>query len=156
MEDKVKRLTGILTLIIIMTLVLSCKPDGSNPGTDIPDTYFVGDPIVDLLFTSDEIWVGTTGGVVRCNLSTGATQIYTVVDGLGSNKVRKLAQDSYGNIWAACQTAGVSRFDGTEWKNFTVDDGLISNDVITIEGDRQGMVWVSAYWGVSYYNGTGW
>jgi ligand-binding sensor domain-containing protein len=102
------------------------------------------------------MWVGTIGGVVRCDLKTGTTQKYTIRDGLGSNVARKLARDSRGNIWVTGYLAGVSRFDGTKWQNFTVQDGLISNEVITVEADRQGGVWVSAYWGVSYYDGSKW
>ena len=157
-----RKLIGILPLAIIMLLVLSCKPDGNavsdtvNPDSNIPVAFSTGEPIWDLLFAGDEMWVGTIGGVVRCDLKKGTTQKYTIQDGLGSNVVRKLARDTRGNIWATGHLAGVNRFDGTKWQNFTVQDGLISDDVITLETDRQGGVWVSGYWGVSYYDGTTW
>jgi ligand-binding sensor domain-containing protein len=157
-----RKLVGALSLVIIMLLVLSCKPDGNavldanNPDSNIPLAFSVGDPIWDLLFAGDEMWVGTIGGVVRCDLKKGTTQKYTIRDGLGSNVARKLARDTRGNIWVTGYLAGVSCFDGTRWQNFTVSDGLISDDVITLEADKQGGVWVSAYWGVSYYDGTEW
>jgi len=157
-----RKLVGMLSLVIIMTLVLSCKPDGNavpdanNPDSNIPIAFSTGDSIWDLLFAGNEMWVGTIGGVVRCDLKKGTTQKYTVRDGLGSNVARKLARDTRGNIWVTGYLAGVSCFDGTNWHNFTVSDGLISDDVITLEADRQGGVWVSGYWGVSYYDGTEW
>ncbi|MDD5037777.1 MAG: two-component regulator propeller domain-containing protein [Dehalococcoidales bacterium] len=157
-----KKLVGALSLVIIMLLVLSCKPDGNvvpeanNPDSNVPVAFSAGESIWDLLFAGDEMWVGTIGGVVRCDMKKGTIQKYTTRDGLGSNVVRKLVRDSRGNIWVTCYMAGVSRFDGTKWQNFTVSDGLISDDVITLEADSQGGVWVSAYWGVSYYDGTEW
>ncbi|MDD4876795.1 MAG: two-component regulator propeller domain-containing protein [Dehalococcoidales bacterium] len=157
-----RKLVGALSLVIIMLLVLSCKPDGNavpdanNPDSNIPIAFSVGDPIWDLLFDGDEMWVGTTGGVVRCDLKKETTQKYTIQDGLGSNVSRKLGQDTHGNIWVTGYLAGVSCFDGTRWQNFTVSNGLISDDVITLEADSKGGVWVSAYWGVSYYDGTQW
>jgi len=160
--------TGMRTLIVVLLLVtillpvVSCKSDGDavsdehNPGSNVPAAFSIGDPIWDLLIAGDEMWVGTIGGVVRCDLNNGTIQKYTVRDGLGSNVARTLARDSRGNIWVTGYLAGVSRFDSTKWQNFTVQDGLISNEVITVEADMQGGVWVSAYWGVSYYDGTRW
>lgn len=139
-----------------MFLVSTCNLGENKPDSNALVSFSIGDPAVDLLVTGDDMWIGTGGGIVRCNLKTGITQRYTVLDGLGSNVVRKLVQDSLGNIWATCHLAGVSRFDGTRWGNFTVSDGLINNDVITLEADRQGGVWVSAYWGVSYFDGIEW
>lgn len=138
------------------TEVIPVVPVANSSGSNIQPAFFAGNATLDLLITGDEIWVGTTGGVVRYDLNKGTTQKYTIQDGLGSNIVRKLAQDSGGNIWATGQLAGVSRFDGTKWQNFTVSDGLINNDVITLEADKKGGVWVSGYWGVSYYDGTKW
>jgi ligand-binding sensor domain-containing protein len=152
----------MVLLVSILLPVASCKSDGDavsdkqNPGSNAPAAFSIGDPIWDLLIAGNEMWVGTIGGVVRCDLNKGTIQKYTVRDGLGSNVARTLARDSRGNIWATGYLAGVSRFDGTKWQNFTVQDGLISNDVITIEADTQGGVWVSAYWGVSYFDGIGW
>lgn len=155
----------ILIMVLLVTILLpvaSCKSDGDavsdeqNPGSNVPAAFSIGDPIWDLLIAGNEMWVGTIGGVVRCDLNKGTIQKYTVRDGLGSNVARTLARDSRGNIWVTGYLAGVSRFDGAKWQNFTVQDGLISNDVITIKADTQGGVWVSAYWGVSAFDGIGW
>jgi len=160
--------TGTRILIVVLLLgtillpVASCKSDGDalsdehNPGSNVPVAFSIGDPIWDLLIAGDEMWVGTIGCVVRCDLNKGTIQKYTVRDGLGSNIARALARDSRGNIWVTGYLAGVSRFDGTKWQNFTVQDGLISNEVITVEADTHGGIWVSAYWGVSYFDGIEW
>lgn len=118
--------------------------------------FSTGEAVLDLLPVGDDIWAGTSNGVVRCDLKTGTFKRYTTADGLGSDVAAKLALDSHGNVWTTNRIAGVSRFDGTKWTNFKVQDGLISNDVITLAADRQGGVWVSAYWGVSYWDGNKW
>ena len=44
---------------------------------------------------------------------------YTVEDGLTSNSVNAVCQDTNGFIWMATQF-GISRFDGMNFKNFNL------------------------------------
>jgi ligand-binding sensor domain-containing protein len=75
---------------------------------------------------------------------------------LGSDKVREIIRDSQGNIWVTCYVSGVSRFNGNNWESFSVKNGLCSDDTIALAADKRGGVWVSAYWGVSYFDGQQW
>jgi ligand-binding sensor domain-containing protein len=54
---------------------------------------------------------------------------YENKDGLAGSRVYCATQDKEGFLWFATET-GVSRFDGTHFKNFTREDGLPDNDVI--------------------------
>ncbi|OGN88306.1 MAG: hypothetical protein A2158_00765 [Chloroflexi bacterium RBG_13_46_14] len=154
----------VVTLItaIVVFPVLSCAPENdlpsqlNEPESHSVESFSVGEPVLDLLYTDGKIWAGTSGGVFRCDPKTGETQQYTEDDGLGNNTVRKITKDCNGNIWVTCYIDGVCKFDGIEWQHFTVEDGLISDDVITLAADSHGGVWVSAYWGVSYYDGAEW
>jgi len=119
-------------------------------------TLSSGNEVLDLLVDDNEVWVATTGGVVRWNAEDGTYQRYTTLDGLASNTVREIVRDRQGNIWTASSVDGVSCFDGSGWQTFTTEDGLVNNDVITIAADNDGNVWVSAFGGVSRYDGTGW
>ena len=68
---------------------------------------------------------------------------YTTGDGLPSNHITTLFQDSRGYLWIGTDN-GLSRYDGTEFKNFTTADGL-SNLYITdiIESRKQpGTFWI--------------
>jgi two-component sensor histidine kinase len=67
-------------------------------------------------------------------------QHYTTFDGLPSNSVRYIYQDSKKFIWFATD-AGVSRYDGTSFTNYRNKDGLSSNDIIRIKEDSQGRIW---------------
>lgn len=69
---------------------------------------------------------------------------YTVKDGLPSNVVYDLFQDSKGYMWFMTDQ-GISRFDGTEFKNYSSNDGLPDNDIFRIREDRQHRYWLVCY-----------
>jgi ligand-binding sensor domain-containing protein len=68
---------------------------------------------------------------------------YTVEQGLPSNEVYHVLQDSKGYLWF-CSDRGVSRFNGYEFENFTTEDGLIDNTVFFSYEDERGRVWFSS------------
>ncbi|MBI5022445.1 MAG: hypothetical protein HZB59_13500 [Ignavibacteriales bacterium] len=85
-----------------------------------------------------------------CLFSTSVSQIlpfktYSVKDGLPSNDIEVIAQDSYGRMWFGT-TDGVSVYDGQTFTNFTTHDGLPGNFVNQILPDRNipGIVWIIA------------
>jgi ligand-binding sensor domain-containing protein/two-component sensor histidine kinase len=65
---------------------------------------------------------------------------YTTSDGLPSNVVYYVFQDSKRFIWFATD-AGVARYDGTIFTNYRKKDGLSSNEVIRIREDSFGRIW---------------
>jgi ligand-binding sensor domain-containing protein len=72
-------------------------------------------------------------------------------DGLPSNNCYFTLEDSKGYIWVATD-AGVSRFDGKNFKNFSVDDGLPDNQVLQMKEDKTGRIWFLALNGkLSYF-----
>ena len=56
---------------------------------------------------------------------------YDVKDGLAGSTVYDECQDKDGFIWFATE-AGISRFDGTHFKNFTTTDGLPETEIIKL------------------------
>ncbi|MGA2822453.1 MAG: histidine kinase [Bacteroidales bacterium] len=67
-------------------------------------------------------------------------QHYTTYDGMPSNTVYYIYQDSKKFIWFATD-AGVVRYDGTTFTNFRKNDGLNSNEIIRIKEDSIGRIW---------------
>lgn len=65
---------------------------------------------------------------------------FTTKDGLPSNEVYCVFQDSKGFIWVGTDR-GVARFDGYEFKVFTAEDGLTDNVVFGIAEDSSGNIW---------------
>lgn len=76
---------------------------------------------------------------------------FTMKDGLPSNKVYSVTQDSKGFIWFGTD-AGACRFDGRVFTNYSVPEGLADNEVLNIAEDSQGRVWFLTLNGrLSYY-----
>src|SRR5438093_1726886 len=69
---------------------------------------------------------------------------YDSRDGLGSATVYCMTQDKDGFLWFGTET-GLSRFDGTHFRNFTQEDGLPDNEIIQIFADSKGRVWIAPF-----------
>jgi ligand-binding sensor domain-containing protein len=69
---------------------------------------------------------------------------YDSKDGLASSTVYCMTQDKEGFLWFGTEL-GLSRFDGTHFKNFTQEDGLPDNDIIQLFADSKGRVWLSPF-----------
>src|SRR5882762_1103940 len=69
---------------------------------------------------------------------------YDIGDGLAGSTVYCITQDKDGFIWTGTET-GVSRFDGTHFKNFTTIDGLPDVEVLQMYGDSKGRVWMAPF-----------
>ncbi|PWT99685.1 MAG: hypothetical protein C5B52_10175 [Bacteroidetes bacterium] len=69
---------------------------------------------------------------------------YDVRDGLASSTIYNMTQDKDGFIWFATET-GITRYDGTHFKNFTTQDGLTDNEVIRVVADSRGRVWIAPF-----------
>ena len=62
------------------------------------------------------------------------------VDGLASDAVLTIFQDSQGSMWFGTIN-GVTRYDEDRFQTFTTEDGLASDAVGLIFQDRQGALW---------------
>ncbi|HYE54538.1 MAG TPA: two-component regulator propeller domain-containing protein, partial [Chitinophagaceae bacterium] len=69
---------------------------------------------------------------------------YDIQHGLAGSTVYCMLQDKQGFLWFGTET-GVSRFDGTHFKNFTTVDGLPDNQVLQIFEDSKGRIWMSPF-----------
>jgi ligand-binding sensor domain-containing protein len=77
-------------------------------------------------------------------------------EGYNPNYVLSLAVDQQAVKWFGTWGAGLSRFDGQNWRNFTVKDGLPGNFVADIFIDSDNGLWVGTEGGIGYFNGTQW
>ncbi len=65
---------------------------------------------------------------------------FTTKDGLLSNEVYCVFQDSKGYIWISTDK-GVAKYDGYFFETFTTQDGLTDNVVLGIAEDSEGKIW---------------
>ncbi len=69
---------------------------------------------------------------------------YDISEGLAGSTVYSMTQDKEGFIWIATET-GVSRFDGTHFRNFTTNDGLPDAEVTNIYCDSKDRIWMAPF-----------
>lgn len=90
----------------------------------------------------------TTMLLMVCPLTLPAQQPllkqYTIRDGLPSNVIYDIFQDSKGYIWF-CTDQGISRFDGMEFKNFSLSQGLPDTEIFRIREDEHHRLWLVCY-----------
>ncbi|MDR4890709.1 MULTISPECIES: sensor histidine kinase [unclassified Chryseobacterium] len=75
---------------------------------------------------------------------------YSLSDGLPSNTVYSVYQDSKGFIWF-CTSWGISRFDGHHFETITSNHGLPDNETFQAWEDEWQRLWVSTYNGSPTY-----
>lgn len=69
---------------------------------------------------------------------------YDVKDGLAGSNVYCITQDKEGFLWMGTE-AGLSRFDGTHFRNFTLEDGLPDIEVLQIFADSRDRIWMAPF-----------
>lgn len=125
--------------------------------TPRPDTLFLMFLIVRTLFTTIGRVIASRASQIHSLLLTGIlflppvlqAQEYSYVhydtkDGLAGSTVYDMCQDKDGFIWFATE-AGLSRFDGTHFKNFTTADGLPEVEILKLYADHRGRVWIAPF-----------
>ena len=71
---------------------------------------------------------------------------YQIKDGLLSNYIYYVFQDSRGYIWVSSDV-GVSRFDGQTFTNYNTAHGMPDNEVFSIYEDQAGRLWFATLTG---------
>jgi ligand-binding sensor domain-containing protein len=70
-----------------------------------------------------------------------------------SEYVRRIFEDSRGNLWFGTGSDGICRYDGNTLVYFSTQDGLSGKQVTGIVEDQRGNIWVSTIGGISMYDG---
>src|SRR4029453_12551589 len=92
------------------------------------------------------LWIGTFGGL-SC-LSQGKLRTWREQDGLSSNRVRSLYEDSSGTLWIGTYDAGLTRFADGKLVSIRKRHGLFDDGAFAILEDGEGRLWVSSNRGV--------
>lgn len=82
------------------------------------------------------------------------THNYTIDNGLVSNNINSLCQDSSGYIWIA-SSEGLSVYDSQDFRSYTIENGLPTNDLFYVIADKRdgNKIWIGSIGkGVIEYN----
>jgi hypothetical protein len=102
--------------------------------------YLAGKWINCLADEGQYLWVGTWGGLVKLNKSTGQFIVYGKWNSkLPDNHVTSVAIDGQGNKWIGTYGGGLAKFDGVNWTVYnTSNSGLPDNIITAIAIDELG------------------
>lgn len=99
------------------------------------------------------IWAASPFGV--CRIDKNEVKAFTEHEGLCSNVVMCLLEDSWGNMWFGSSGGGISRLDGTRFLHYNEKSGDMGNWVYAVIEDDQGDLWFgTSNGGVTRYDGT--
>ena len=100
-------------------------------------------PVVYALCRSRDgsVWLGTYGGGLS-RLKDGTLTTYTERDGLSSNRILNVLEDSAANIWVGTFGGGLCRLASGRWAAFTTGQGLPYDVVRALLEDREGNLWI--------------
>ncbi len=118
--------------------------------------------IYSILFDDENnMWIGTAEkGLKKIDIETNEIQSFVADESddnkLKSNSVRKVLQDSSGNIWVATEK-GLSKYKGDDkfitFLNKSYDNSTLANDIVyTLMEDNTGLIWAGTYTGVSIFD----
>jgi len=98
------------------------------------------------------LWVALFGGGIARFDGRSFTTL-TTEDGLPSDIVTGLHEDSSGTIWVGTRN-GLGRYDGTTITAFTEADGLPNDNIQALADGPRGRLWVGTPSGVFSYDGS--
>jgi len=113
-----KRLMNLnITKIAALLAIASCFNILQNTasGAHIVNYYAFRSDYNCLLVEDNNIWAGSTDGLVRWDKASNSCQRYTTEDGLPSLWINCLIRDYTGRLWAGTR-GGLAWFDGSCWR----------------------------------------
>jgi ligand-binding sensor domain-containing protein len=127
--------------------------------TEDPKTKFthfrVGNSNVKSIFVDGkDVWVGTSGGVIRYNTATDDFRFFDQKDGLLSKGIFNIGKLD-GRIVVGTYGGGMSLFDNASnrWENYNVPNGLADAFVYKVLKASNGDTWIATWSGANRIRG---
>ena len=124
----------------------------------------------------DDIWIGTTAGLLRFNRRTETHTLYTAKHGLLSNIILVIRVDAKNRVWVGTYGGGLSCFDpkgppdhqwttytpfgvgdsryGTHWRTYRHGEGIGDLWVYDLLFEPDGTMWAATWKGASRFDGS--
>jgi len=137
----------LVLFLSVFSFAFAQNPDWIN--------FTKGNHVRTVAVEGNYIWVGTNGGLVRLDKTTGSMTFYNRASGLPDNDVLAIAIDGQGNKWIGTWE-GLAKFDGENWTVYNKSNsGLLDNRVLAIAIDGQGNKWIGTGLGLAVYHEGG-
>ncbi len=104
---------------------------------------------------NNHLWFGTySEGAFVYLAKQKKYKFFTKEDGLGGDQINQILRDHSGRLWFATN-GGLTKFDGSSFKNFGPKDGLSNCNIISLAEDSSNHIWAgSSGGGVFIFDGT--
>lgn len=161
------RFTLFAFLLVVIPVFIQAQ------AVELPSSIYAGTRRINAVDeTSQALWAGTSGGLVRRDKTTGEVQIFTPANaGLKTLSITSLLAENDNSLWIGTGTnkwylnyvvvplapsSGIYQYTGTQWRHFgKADCAALGASVWAIE--RQGeLLWVGTEQGLCRYDGTSW
>lgn len=162
-----KRLSGFLTPVLLLTLAACSGQDGNGAkqgGTAGPtldfgvvETFETGNNVyvrsMDIDKKQGRLWVGTTVGALEVDLaSRNMAATYTRDQGLANEYIFAIKADSEGGKWFGTNGGGISRLQDGKWHTYFPMHGLADYWVYAFTEDKTGQLWIGTWAGLNVMN----
>ncbi|HSR51097.1 MAG TPA: two-component regulator propeller domain-containing protein, partial [Acidobacteriota bacterium] len=88
------------------------------------------------------IWIGASNGLHNLG-PDGSLSTLSIEDGLPSNEVWTLHQDSSARLWIGTRGGGLACYEEGRFRTYTEEDGLRSNSIYALHEEEDGTLWVA-------------
>ncbi len=149
-------LTPAFCILLFVALISSTsRVKAQNPQWI---NYIQGSSIRALAEEGNNMWVGTSYGLVKIDKTTGVLTYYNSANsGLSAIDISSIAIDENGMKWIGTYWNGIIKFDGTNWTTYdTSNSGLPKNYVNSIVLDESETKWIGTFDGLAKFDGTNW
>lgn len=110
-----------------------------------PELENFREPAPVLLFLHDELWIGTTAGVLR--YKSGKLEPFGKIDGKPLGDVRAIAPDQSGGLWFGTAGGGIVSWRNGNFRRFNKSDGLSSDFIECLHFANDGALWIGTFGG---------
>lgn len=103
---------------------------------------FISNDIVNCIKREgNKIWLGTKGGLVKCDFEGKELQVISKNDGLVDIDIRVIAFDKNGNKWLSTSGGLLLKYDGKSWTQFDSTNSPLKNDYVNSIVSNNNAVW---------------
>lgn len=139
-----------MSFVLLMSLVAGAATASSWT------THTDASHVSGLAVRGNDLWAGTSGGVLHWDLPAGTYEKFTASEGLADQWVKEVLIDSHGDRWFGT-VEGVQRFDGVSWTTYdTSNSPLPHNTVYALVEDLTGVIWFGTAFGCARFDGVAW
>lgn len=118
--------------------------------------YTSGQHITNIVEDNQNIWFGTTGGLLKINKLTGIKKFYTKANSaIPFNDFYGMLIDKQGNLWLE-RYDRIAKYDGITWTDYNIRNSILNrqHDYVSLVLDSLGNIWFGTYFdGMLKYDG---